>query len=73
MSIFSERLKQSRLESGLTQKQVCDKTELKLRQLGRYENAEQEPTISKVINLADTLNISIDYLAGRTDDPRINK
>ena len=33
----------------------------------------QTPSVRKFSDLADYLNVSIDYLVGRTDNPEINK
>ena len=33
----------------------------------------QIPSIEKIIKIADYLDVSIDYLVGRTDNPEINK
>lgn len=35
--------------------------------LGRYERDEVKPSIEVVIKIADALNVSIDYLVGKTD------
>lgn len=35
--------------------------------VGRYERDEVKPSIEVVIKIADALNVSIDYLVGKTD------
>ena len=35
--------------------------------IGRYERDEVKPSIQVVIKIADTLDVSIDYLVGNTD------
>ncbi|MCE2963759.1 MAG: helix-turn-helix domain-containing protein [Chitinophagales bacterium] len=35
--------------------------------IGRYERDEVKPSIEVVIKLADALDVSIDYLVGKTD------
>ena len=35
--------------------------------IGRYERDEVKPSIEVIIRLADALNVSIDYLVGKTD------
>ena len=42
---------------------------LVFRSYRRYECGESEPTLSTLIRLADYFHVSLDYLAGRTDDP----
>ena len=49
--------------------------ELNLNQnsISRYENGEREADYSTLIAIADYFNVSVDYLLGRTDNPRLNK
>lgn len=35
--------------------------------IGRYERDEVKPSIDVIINISDALNVSIDYLVGKTD------
>lgn len=37
------------------------------------ERKEKAPSFDKIIRIADCLDVSIDYLAGRTSNPEINK
>lgn len=73
MKKFAERLKQARQDAGISQQSLVDATGIHLRQLGRYEQDVSEPTLPKLIAIADVLGVSIDYLAGRTDDPKLYK
>lgn len=41
--------------------------------ISRYESGEREPSIADLIRLADYFNVSVDYLIGRTDDPRFER
>ena len=70
MSKFAERLKAERMRNGMNQEQLARAISINMRQLSRYECGTSEPTLSKLLALADVLNVSLDYLAGRTDDPR---
>lgn len=36
----------------------------------RYETGEREPPFAIMIQLADYYNVSLDYLAGRTNKPK---
>ncbi|MCI5497992.1 MAG: helix-turn-helix domain-containing protein [Clostridiales bacterium] len=33
--------------------------------IGRYENGEQDPSLSALIEIADFFEVSLDYLSGR--------
>jgi len=38
-----------------------------------YEIGEREPKIETLSNLADYYNVNVDYLIGRTDNPKCQK
>lgn len=62
------RLKELRLEKGVTQKNVSDATHISRSVLSQYENGVAEPTASVVSKLAQYYGVSTDYLLGRTDE-----
>lgn len=67
------RLKEIRSSKGLTQKQIADALELSTVAIQNYENNRRKPTYDILINMAEYLNVSIDYLVGRTDNPEVNR
>lgn len=65
--VLSQRLKQCRKEKGYTQGQVaiyCDITE---KTYQNYELNTREPRLEILIRIANLFDVSLDYLAGRTD------
>lgn len=68
MSIFSERLAELRDSRNLSQKEVAKEFGVVVRAYQRYEYGEREPQLSVLIRMADFYGVSIDYLAGRTDE-----
>ena len=66
---FSKRLQSIRKEKGMTQVMVAQKIHITERQYQRYEAGENEPTLSVLLRLADFFDVSLDYLAGRSDVP----
>lgn len=73
MTNFSNRLKSLRLSRDIKQKDISDAVGITLRAYQYYETATKEPTMSKLAALADYFDVSIDYLVGRTDNPKINR
>ena len=65
MDSFSGRLKDLRLESGLTQAGLAEKIGATQRQVSFWEKAQVEPNIFWLIKLADFFDVSVDYLIGR--------
>ena len=64
---FSQRLLLLRQESGMTQQQVADAIQTTLRQYQRFEKGEQKPGFANLIRLADCFQVTLDFLAGRSD------
>ena len=69
MSNLSERLNHLKIDRKLLQKTIAEENNIPLRTYQRYEYGEREPSLSTLIKLADYFNVSLDYLAGRTDEP----
>ena len=59
---FSEKIKKLRKEKNWTQEELADKIGTDKRQVSFYENGKYIPSADTLINIAKTLNISIDYL-----------
>jgi transcriptional regulator with XRE-family HTH domain len=68
--IFSERLKQLRLEKGLTQKEVADLVKVNRVTYTNWEKGNREPSFEKLFLLAESLGTNIDYLLGNSDNPK---
>lgn len=69
VEIFSKRLQELRKERKWNQEEVAEQCSLILRTYRRYEKGESEPQLSVLVKIADLYDVSMDYLAGRTDDP----
>lgn len=61
---FNERLKELRLEQGLTLKQVADSLQLTVSAYSNYEQGIREPSIEVVKKICVFFNVSSDYLLG---------
>lgn len=64
---FALRLKQTRKERGFTQKQMALELKIAERNYQRYESGENEPNLTDLCFIADFLNVSLDYLCGRSE------
>ena len=62
------RLKEARINKGLTQLQVMKLTNVNHKTLSGYENGVSEPDLETLKILAILYNVSTDYLLGRTND-----
>lgn len=68
MAKFSERLKDIRANSRMKQREAAEYLGVSLRTYQGYEMGRSEPSIQKLIALADYFDVTLDYLMGRTDE-----
>ena len=67
------RLKELRKKKGVSQLRLATDLNLNQNSISRYENGDREADYKTLILFADYFNVSIDYLLGRTENPRMNK
>ena len=65
--MFAKRLKELRIEKGLTQQQLADILKVDRTTVMKWETGERETNFSMLIAIARYFNISVDYLIGNTD------
>ena len=65
---FSQRLRELRKANHETQQQVADGLGVPRQHYQKFESGENLPNIENFISLANHFNVSLDYLAGRTDE-----
>lgn len=64
-SILSERLKEKRRKIGLTQEEIAQKLKISQSTYAGYETGKSQPDVETLSKIADILETSLDYLAGR--------
>ena len=67
---MKDALKRCRKYRGITQKQAAVAAGITETMYQFYEYGRSEPTAHILIALADFFDVSLDYLCGRSDDPR---
>lgn len=67
MAIFSERLRNERLNKNLSQAQLADYLYLDRTSISKYETGKQIPETPTLEKLSEFFGVSIDYLLGKTD------
>ncbi len=65
---LSEILKDLRIESNLTQKELAAKLKIGQSTIVGYEKGEREPTVTNLSLYADFFEVSLDFLTGREND-----
>ncbi len=64
-NIFPQRLKELRLEKGLTQQEIADLVHVNRVTYTNWEKGKREPSFENLFKLADLLEVSLDSLFGR--------
>lgn len=67
MNKFAERLKELRLEKGLSQAQLSKATGISQVAITYWENQQRVPNANAIIILARYFGVSTDYLLGEED------
>lgn len=67
------RLKELRKRKGLSQLRLATDLHTTQNTISRYETGEREPGINELIKIANYFNVSVDYLLGRTENPKMNR
>lgn len=67
VSTISQRMIESRKKINLTQNDIAEKSGISRVSIGNYERGSRIPDADVLEKIADVLNVSTDYLIGRTD------
>lgn len=67
------RLRELRKKRNISQITLALDLSMNQNSISRYETGEREADYATLIAIADYFNVSIDYLLGRTDNPKINR
>lgn len=70
MESFTDRLRLAMRNKGLKQVDLCNLTGEPSSKISQLTNGKvTDPRLSTAIKIAEALEVSLDYLAGRTDNP----
>ena len=70
MKILGERLKLLREENGFSQGKLAALLEVPQSSIARYEGDSTSPSPETLLKYAEMFDVSLDYIFGRTDEPR---
>ncbi|MFC4077113.1 helix-turn-helix domain-containing protein [Salinithrix halophila] len=65
--MLSERLRSARKGKRMSQKRLAEQCNTTTGTISNYENGYSTPSNDMLTRLADVLDVSVDYLLGRTD------
>lgn len=67
---FAERLSLLRKKKKITLLQLADVLSITKSAVGNLEHGRKKPSIDIACALADYFDVSLDYLVGRSDEPK---
>ena len=67
---YYRRIRDTREDQDKTQEDIAKYLGISQTQYSRYERGANEIPVHYLILVADFLKVSIDYLTGRTDEPK---
>lgn len=67
------RLNELRKSRKISQVKLAMDLNMNQNSISRYETGEREADYATLIAIADYFDVSIDYLLGRTENPKMNK
>lgn len=66
---FGKRLNKIRKQRGRTAQQMADMLGIGLRSYRAYESDDREPSFANLVKIAESLDVSTDYLLGLDELP----
>lgn len=70
--LLRQRITRSRKEKNLNQAQLAEKSGVTPAAISQIEKGSRTPTIPVLQRIASVLNVSIDYLLGKTDETELD-
>lgn len=70
MQVIGARITEARQRLELRQEDLAQRVATTQRQISRYERGLTLPGVMMLSQLSDALNVSVDWLLGRSNDPR---
>lgn len=70
---FAQRIAAIRKEKKLSQEKLGELMNMSQRSVAAWEGGERTPSFPVLIELAEKLDVSVDYLIGRTDERKIKE
>ena len=69
--MLGERLKQARIDRNMKQYEIAKELNITNAAYSQYESDKRQPDYDTLVQIADILDVSTDYLLGRTDKKEI--
>ena len=71
--MFTEKFVEMLQKKNCTPYRVAKETGISQGTMNEYSNGKKKPTIENLVKIADFLDVSVDFLLGRTTNPEVNR
>ena len=71
VEMFGARLRAARELRGLSQRELAEKLDMPPSSIAHFEGNRRKPSFENLLRLSTALEVTTDYLLGRTDEPAI--
>ncbi|MFC5713829.1 helix-turn-helix domain-containing protein [Thalassorhabdus alkalitolerans] len=71
--MYGQRIRQLRKERKMTLRELAEELNIPFTTLGNYEREDRQPNFDTFETIASYFNVTIDYLAGRSEDKTIEE
>ncbi|MET3508429.1 helix-turn-helix domain-containing protein [Halalkalibacter oceani] len=68
--MLGQRIASLRKQKGISQYELADRLGFSRGKLANYEQGSRQPDYDTLNKIADFFDVSVDYLLGRTDNPK---
>lgn len=68
-TMLGKRIREERLRLNLTQEKLAEDVDLTTAYIGQIERGERNITLEKLVNIANRLGVSVDYLLSDSISP----
>lgn len=69
--MFASRLQAARKAKGLKGRELAEMLGISYSSYSKYESTDRKPDIDMLVRIADILDVTTDYLLGRTDERKV--
>lgn len=70
--VIASRIKAERTNAGISQEELSERIHANTLTYKGYENCKSDIPIAYLVRIANELNVSLDYLTGRTDQREVD-
>lgn len=70
---FPQRIIEERKKQGISQAQIAEALDTTQQMYNRYEQSQVELPAYRLIAIAELLDVSLDWITGRTDKKEVQK